>query len=280
MLKWFFVIVVMGLSACSHVPDSSPVKIESTSRQDSAPTETRDLSAIKEPVPKPVTRTRAGNQSPYTVFGKTYHLLPQSQGYKERGDASWYGTKFHGRRTSNGEVYDMWAMTAAHKTLPIPSYVRVTNLSNGRSIIVRVNDRGPFHEGRIIDLSYAAASKLGFEKQGTAPVECVDITPTKSPAVVKSAPVAAPVVVTQPVVIEPATTDTILQVAAFRKQQKAVELRAKLQQFLKVPVNIVFDKVRNWHRVRVGPIKTEQALLQTRQMLAEQGISSPMPVLK
>ncbi|MGB5098829.1 MAG: septal ring lytic transglycosylase RlpA family protein, partial [Porticoccaceae bacterium] len=122
--------------------------------------------------------TGAGNKNPYTVLGKTYHLLPTAAGYREKGVASWYGTKFHGRATSNGEPYDMFAMTAAHKTLPIPAYVRVTNLENGRSAIVRVNDRGPFHDDRIIDLSYAAAKKLGVFDQGTARVEVVAIDPS------------------------------------------------------------------------------------------------------
>ncbi|MGB5325609.1 MAG: septal ring lytic transglycosylase RlpA family protein, partial [Pseudomonadales bacterium] len=116
-------------------------------------------------------RSRGGNRSVYTVFGKSYRVLDDARGYRERGPASWYGKKFHGRSTANGERYDMYQMTAAHKHLPLPSYVRVRNLENGREIIVRVNDRGPFHGNRIIDLSYAAATKLGMLRNGTAEVE-------------------------------------------------------------------------------------------------------------
>jgi len=119
----------------------------------------RNISAadVHEAVPKNEPLARYGNHSPYTVLGKTYTVMPSSKGYHERGIASWYGSKFHGRRTSSGEPYDMHLATAAHKSLPLPTYVEVTNLDNGRKMIVKVNDRGPFHEGRIIDLSYAAA---------------------------------------------------------------------------------------------------------------------------
>ncbi|MDX1497435.1 MAG: septal ring lytic transglycosylase RlpA family protein [Salinisphaeraceae bacterium] len=120
---------------------------------------------------------RAGNPSSYVVFGRRYHVMKTHKGYKERGYASWYGKKFHGRKTSNGEIYDMYKLTAAHKTLPIPSYVRVTNLENGKQAILRVNDRGPFKKGRIIDLSYTAAYKLGVIKKGTAWVEVETVTP-------------------------------------------------------------------------------------------------------
>jgi rare lipoprotein A len=174
--------LVSALSACTTVSDLIPTSISSSDSGDSAPQERRDVSQIADAQPQPVIRTRAGNKSPYTVLGKTYTLLPESEGYKEQGGASWYGTKFHGRRTANGEVYDMWGMTAAHKTLPIPSYVRVTNMINGRSVVVLVNDRGPFHSERIIDLSYAAAVKLGFADQGVADVEVVDVTPLEQSA--------------------------------------------------------------------------------------------------
>lgn len=121
--------------------------------------------------------SKYGNPPYYEVNGRLYHTLSSSAGYVERGIASWYGTKFHGRRTSSGEPYDLHGVTAAHKTLPLPSYVLVTNLSNGRNLVVRVNDRGPFHEERIIDLSYAAAGKLGVLPTGTALVEVRAIQP-------------------------------------------------------------------------------------------------------
>ncbi len=144
---------------------------------DSAPEHPEDVSALPEPVPKDEPRSRYGNRSPYTVLGQTYSVLPSAKGYVERGIASWYGSKFHGRATSNFEPYDMYQFSGAHRTLPLPSYVRVTNLDNGRSVIVRINDRGPFHQGRLIDLSYAAAVRLGVNLTGTAPVEVRAIDP-------------------------------------------------------------------------------------------------------
>lgn len=145
--------------------------------RDGPPSREVDVSGIPDAVPRHEPVTRAGNKSPYRVLGKTYHVLPSYKNYRARGLASWYGSKFHGRQTSNGESYDMYAMTAAHKTLPIPCYVQVTNMRNGRKVIVRVNDRGPFHDNRIIDLSYAAAKKLDIHQHGTAEVEVVAIDP-------------------------------------------------------------------------------------------------------
>jgi len=137
---------------------------------DSIPANAIDVSKLVEPTPKPEPLARYGNKSPYTVLGKTYYVLDKSDDYDQHGIASWYGQKFNGRKTSSGEIYSICEFTAAHKTLPLPSYVRVTNTRNGQSVIVRVNDRGPFHEGRIIDLSYAAAIRIGLDKTGTAPV--------------------------------------------------------------------------------------------------------------
>lgn len=155
-MKQYFVfplLVTLLLSACTF-----GVPIGNQAQQ-------RDLVARK------TTPSERGNPSSYVVFGKRYHVLDSSEGFRQRGVASWYGIKFHGRPTSSGEIYNMHAMTAAHKTLPIPVYVHVKNLDNGRSTVVRVNDRGPFIEGRIIDLSYAAAKKLGVKGPGTANVE-------------------------------------------------------------------------------------------------------------
>ena len=135
-----------------------------------------------------------GNPPSYVVHGKRYFVMDSAAGFKQRGIASWYGTKFHGRRTSNGEIYNMHAMTAAHKTLPIPVWVHVRNLDNGRTAVVRVNDRGPFIEGRIIDLSFAAAKKLGITLPGTAEVEITVIEPGQSGPtdVVRAVPLADP----------------------------------------------------------------------------------------
>jgi len=160
-------LIALFLSACSNVYQD----------KDSAPPVVLDPDSISDAVPRFEVIGRAGNRSPYEVNGKTYNLLPTPVGYIAEGTASWYGTKFHGRKTSNGETFNMYEMSAAHKTLPIPCYARVTNLENGRSGIVRINDRGPFHSDRIIDLSYAAASKLGYTRQGTAHVRIEVLDP-------------------------------------------------------------------------------------------------------
>lgn len=145
--------------------------------RDSVPDDIPDVDAIPEPEVTDEPRSAVGNRRNYSVLGKKYQVLDAAEGYVETGIASFYGKKFHGRRTSNLEVYDMYAFSAAHKTLPLPSFARVTNLDNGRSVIVRVNDRGPFHQGRLIDLSYAAATKLGYVRNGTARVEVRALTP-------------------------------------------------------------------------------------------------------
>ncbi len=145
--------------------------------RDSVPDEIPDVDSIPEPEVTDEPRSAVGNRRTYSVLGKKYEVMDDARGYVETGIASFYGKKFHGRRTSNLEVYDMYAFTAAHKTLPLPSFARVTNLDNGKSVIVRVNDRGPFHAGRIIDLSYAAATKLGYVNRGTARVEVRALTP-------------------------------------------------------------------------------------------------------
>ncbi|WP_312366847.1 septal ring lytic transglycosylase RlpA family protein [Stenotrophomonas sp.] len=144
---------------------------------DSTPTYIPNVRCIPEPLVTNEARSAVGNKSPYVVLGKQYRVMDRVDDYVEQGTASYYGQKFHGRLTSNREVYDMYAFTAAHKTLPLPSFARVTNLDNGESIIVRVNDRGPFHEGRVIDLSYAAAVRLGITQRGTGRVEVRGLTP-------------------------------------------------------------------------------------------------------
>ncbi|WP_425482471.1 septal ring lytic transglycosylase RlpA family protein [Allochromatium palmeri] len=137
------------------------------------------IARIPDAVPKIEPLAKSGNPKSYVVFGQRYYTKKSARGHIERGRASWYGRPFHGRQTSSGEVYDMYAMSAAHKTLPLPTYARVTNIENGRSVVVRINDRGPFHEDRVIDLSYTAAVKLGMKRQGTARVEVRAIEPKR-----------------------------------------------------------------------------------------------------
>ena len=156
---------------------ANPYKAEPEPKPKAKPTTRVDRS--DKVIPRAEPKSKYGNPSSYVVFGKRYYVLPSSRDYVAQGIASWYGTKFHGRRTSSGETYDMYAMTAAHKTLPLPTYARVTNKRNGRSIIVRINDRGPFHQNRLIDLSYAAATKLGIVTRGTGLVEVRAIDPRR-----------------------------------------------------------------------------------------------------
>ena len=172
--KLWLTLLSLALSGCSAIvglPVGQAPKVDPS--RDGPPLTVVDVANKPLPIPKNEPRIKRGNVSPYTVFGVIYEVMPSAAGYQEVGTASWYGRKFHGRLTSSGEVYDMFEFTAAHKSLPIPSYVQVTNLANQEQIIVRVNDRGPFAEGRIIDLSWAAAQRLGFADKGTARVELV-----------------------------------------------------------------------------------------------------------
>ncbi len=174
-------LVLAGLAGCS----SSGGKQDATESidVDSAPgNPPKGLASVPDAKPKREPKARYGNPKSYVVFGKRYYTKPSSKGYVETGGASWYGKKFHGRKTSSGERYNMYGMTAAHKTLPLPTYAKVTNLANRRSVIVKINDRGPFHGKRIIDLSYAAATKLGVLKHGVAKVEVRAIDPARPEA--------------------------------------------------------------------------------------------------
>jgi len=161
------------ISGCGTLPNGASF----FSQQDSAPAHPVDVSNVANAIPRVEPHSRYGNPASYVVFGQRYYVKKSSRNHIERGVASWYGTKFHGRRTSSGEPYDMLAMTAAHKSLPLPTYAEVTNLENGRKIIVKINDRGPFKKNRIIDLSYAAAIKLDITKAGTGLVEVRAIDP-------------------------------------------------------------------------------------------------------
>jgi rare lipoprotein A len=180
---------------------------------------------VADAVPRLEPRSKSGNPNFYAVAGKRYFVLGTAEGYSERGVASWYGKDFHARSTSNGESYDMYAMTAAHKTLPLPCYARVTNLSNGRSVVVRINDRGPFVSNRIIDLSYSAASRLDMVRAGTAFVEVTVLQPAPdaaSGATQAAAPPPAPAPA-------PAATALYAQAGAFAQRDNALRLQQQLQ---------------------------------------------------
>ncbi|WP_049631961.1 septal ring lytic transglycosylase RlpA family protein [Cellvibrio sp. pealriver] len=233
--------------------------------KDFGPDEDVDLSHIPDAVPRYETRTRAGNKNPYTVLGKTYHLIKDESSYRERGYASWYGKKFNGYNTSNGERYDMYAMTGAHKTLPIPSYVRVTNLDNGKSVVVRINDRGPFHQGRIIDLSYAAAQRIGIHKTGTGRVE-VEIALPGDAAPIPRRPDAKAVATVESAL----PAGTYLQIGAFSQKASAQQFSGSVGAKLTYPVIInSANQPKQVHRVRVGPFKDAKSLQDARDQLAK-----------
>ena len=214
-----------------------------------------------DPVPRPLPRSKYGNGPVYEVFGKTYTVMPTSSGYKERGVASWYGTKFHGNLTSSREPYDMYQMTAAHKTLPLPTYVRVRNLSNGRSIVVKVNDRGPFVHNRIIDLSYAAALKLDMVTSGTGLVEVEAISfddpPGDRPVRMTTTPAPAPIAPAAPAPQRIDEDHIFLQVGAFGSRENAQRRLAALKKANILASFIAEDTsvTPAIYRVRIGPLR-------------------------
>tara|TARA_A100001011_G_C14204763_1_gene797290 strand:+ start:173 stop:1018 length:846 start_codon:yes stop_codon:yes gene_type:complete len=237
-----------------------------------------DVSSIQDAVPRTEPITKAGNKNPYTVFGKTYHLLPSGEKYRQIGIASWYGTKFHGNRTSNGEVYDMYAMTGAHKTLPIPAYVRVTNLENNRSIVIRVNDRGPFHSDRIIDLSYVGAIKLGFADQGTAQVEVQALSPDPEPDSQSMQLDAESQWFSEtgseiPKLPKLPLGGVFLQIGAFGERSGAEILKEKIQPLTSLSIEVLQHKTL--FKVKIGPIRNSNRLSMLQKNIAEKfGITS------
>ena len=282
--------------------------------KDGAPWWDVDVSRI--PDATPTLHTGPYKANPYTVLGKTYFPLQESKTYVASGTASWYGTKFHGQNTAIGEVYDLYGMSAAHKTLPLPSYVRVTNLDNNRSVILRVNDRGPFYSDRIIDLSYAAAKKLGYAEIGTARVKVEGIDPQQwwaakgrpAPLMLNEPQVAqnsAPVITASAGTIEQWTpppqqhaSDTVpvqisakknasapasgqyLQVGAFANPDAAELLRSKLSGMVSAPV-FISSIVRNQqtlHRVRLGPIGSPGEIAQVQNSVRLANLGSPSVV--
>lgn len=291
-------LVLAWLAGCSSPAQHKQGESESSSSSGSAspsgryhgkpndwgPDKEIDMSHVPDAVPRYENRTIAGNKNPYTVLGKTYFLMEDERAYAERGKASWYGFKFNGERTSNGELYDMFAMTGAHKTLPIPSYVRVTNLDNRNSVVVRINDRGPFHEGRIIDLSYAAAQRLGITRVGTGNVEVEVVVPEgdpRPPLRKRKQDVAA----RDAGMVSQAETGgisadsklpdgTYLQIAAFGVEKSAKQFAASVKSKLKFPVVISVTKEPNkLYRVRVGPFKNAQTIQVARDDLEKIDIS-------
>lgn len=302
-------IMILALTACSSspTPQSGTVGAGQVSgpssykrpHQDGAPWWEVDVSNIPDAVPVP--HQGAVKASPYTVLGKRYYPIADARNYRATGLASWYGTKFHGQATANGEIYDLYGMTAAHKTLPLPSYVRVTNLENGKSVVLRVNDRGPFYSERIIDLSFAAAKKLDYAEKGTARVRVEGIDPvawqsrhgrpTSAVQTAAAAPADEPVesytpppqqhaAAVWPAQLEhsgqaPLPSGLYVQVGAFANPDAAELLKDRLSLLVSAPV-LISPVVRDQqvlHRVRLGPLssQSEAERLQSSVRLAELG---------
>ncbi|HHJ38829.1 MAG: hypothetical protein AXA67_00375 [Methylothermaceae bacteria B42] len=236
-LSWIgFLVLITG---CSHQSGDGP------------PLKPIDISSINEPIPYYLPPSRSGNPDSYKVLGRRYRVMKDSQGYTARGLASWYGRKFHGKPTASGEPYDMFALTAAHKTLPIPCFAQVTNLHNGRSVVVKINDRGPFHQDRLIDLSYAAAVKLGIDKTGTAPVEIRVIDTVESLA--------------QPM---------FLQLGAFSSKSNAEKLKQRLRSYELPPLKILqsHNQGKTLYLLRVGPLNSKAQIDSATQLLKQLNI--------
>ncbi|MFL9814354.1 septal ring lytic transglycosylase RlpA family protein [Stutzerimonas sp. VN223-3] len=316
------VAAVALIAGCSSSPTSqSPSPAESGGisgpddysrpHKDGAPWWDVDVSSIPDATPTPHTGPFKAN--PYTVLGKTYYPIGDGRNYQATGTASWYGTKFHGQPTANGEKYDLYGMSAAHKTLPLPSYVRVTNLDNGKAVVLRVNDRGPFYSDRIIDLSFAAAKKLGYAETGTARVKVEGIDPEQwwaergrpapmvlaQPQKVASKPVGSSL--SQPVEqytpppaqhagatlpVQIHSTDRVavagvfLQVGAFANPDAAQLLRDKLSKLTAAPVFVssVVHQEQILHRVRLGPIDSLDEAAQLEQSVRLANLGNPRRV--
>lgn len=263
---WVIVLLVIGQGACSlQKPVTEVVPAVKVPPRELPP----DPMARIEP------RSRYGNPSSYVVFGKRYYPLPSSYNFVERGIASWYGKKFHGKRTSSGETYNMYAMTAAHTRLPLPTYVQVTNLKNNKQIVVRVNDRGPFYDNRIIDLSYAAATKLGIVRKGTALVEVRSLNTLNYRTARRSQPEKTKAQTVSHQAEDPqAHTQMFIQVGAFSARANAKRLAWRLGALNlgAVTISSVIKGAKQLHRVRVGPLSTLQSANEAIVKLYDMGM--------
>ncbi|MEE4202733.1 MAG: septal ring lytic transglycosylase RlpA family protein [Halieaceae bacterium] len=233
-----------GVVSDRHVPDTTPPPISAA--------------AVRDAVPAADPILRRGNTSPYTVNGQTYRVMDTAAGYVEEGVASWYGLKFHGRPTATGERFSVYQATAAHRSLPLPTYARVTNLANGRQIVVKVNDRGPFHADRILDLSYGAAIKLGFADQGTARVrvEAIEVAGVDDRRAVAQGRYRQ------------------LQLGAFSARSAAQDLAERVRPVVGVPVEVTTVDTAHGqlHRLRAGPFASESALRAAQGALQQAGL--------
>jgi len=242
-----------------------------------------DLASIPDAVPRFEPPSRYGNPPEYEVFGQRYRTLVSSDGFEQRGLASWYGTKFHGRRTSSGEAYDMFAMTAAHRELPLPSFVEVTNLHNGKRVVVRVNDRGPFVGGRVIDLSYAAAHRIGMVEKGVAPVHIRVVSPDQEEVRPMRVAGTATLNGLGPEERDSAETEPrFVQVGAFADRSAAERVQDDLRSlgFAEVRVTTLSSTSGTpLHRVRIGPLEDPSAVRDVEERLQQAALQDYRIVL-
>jgi rare lipoprotein A len=246
-------------------------------------------------VPKVEPLSRYGNRfkkaNTYVALRKRYKVLPTSRGYRAKGLASWYGTQFHGRKTSSGEKYNMFAMTAAHPTLPLPTYAKVTNLDNGKSVILKINDRGPFHANRLIDVSYVAAAKLGMLGRGTGRVEVVSVDPRDHGGVmpklrsnpnhlrIANTPPTPPASLSKPKTLAIKKQNIYLQLGTYNYRSKAEAMAKKIEKISKFPSYVTQNGSSKspLFQVRVGPVKTNEEAINLTQKLARARL--PVPVV-
>jgi rare lipoprotein A len=255
-------------------------------KHDSIPTRFPNNAELKDAIPRAEAKSRGGNKN-YQVFGKSYQVLDSAKNFEQTGQASWYGNKFHGHLTSNGEIYDMYAMSAAHKNLPLPTYLKVTNLTNNKSVVVRVNDRGPFHQSRIIDLSYSAAYKLDMLKQGTAKVKISAITDFDSTitshknqkAAVKQQSIATstPEGTAASIPKKPTKTLATPYIQVFATSKKALAENTTKQLTKKYKQACHYYLHQGIYRIQIGPIADITSLNQLLASLKSNGYPNAFP---
>jgi len=301
-LAWGGALCVAALLAgCASGPET---RTATPSQRDGAPAQApADLASLPDPVPRIEPIRKGGPNKPYAVLGQSYEPIAEDVPWREQGVASWYGTKFHGRRTASGELFSMYGLTAAHRTLPIPSYARVRHVKTGKSVIVRINDRGPFHGGRVIDLSYAAAVKLGMASAGNAQVEVTrltfddirrgvwdtDATPggedpaemdrgaAATPERLATAPAPTPLPPSR--AYTPAQRGFYVQLAAMRQREGVDRLQRRVSDELAglMPMLAVFHEA-SLYKLKVGPYATRQDAAQAADQAREALQLNPMVV--
>lgn len=290
-------VLILFVAACSSAPTSGPGSEAGGAGgyyKDDGPGDRvpPDLASIPDAQPKAEPLSRFANR-PYDALGNHYVPLVAVQSFHERGIASWYGRRYHGHKTTSGELYDMYAMTAAHPTLPIPSYARVTSVKNGRSVVVRINDRGPFLRGRVIDLSYAAANRLAIVQSGSGEVEVDAIVPGQTQEAQRVAPEAAAPITAAPIAAAPiaatpieaaappgseaAPQNIFLQVGAFASRDNAESLRARLAS-LEEPGQVL--RLGELWRLQLGPYRTQDEARSAAERLERRFDLKPLVVVR